>query len=103
VFIINIFEKVPNIFALTKLFLADKGFYVYKIDRYLLKTMPGGHKDKETGKMIIRSREKGSNFEPVWVAKHFSQLYKEGLITKEQAIQFRDRATLDKKESVVSI
>lgn len=102
-FIINISEKVPNIKELTKLFLANKGFYVYKTDRYLLKTMPGGKKDKETGEIIIRTREKGSNFEPVWGARHWSRLYKEGLITKEQAIQFRDRATMDKKTPLIDL
>lgn len=98
IFSINIFEKVPNIKELTKLFLANKGFYVYQTDRYLLKTMPGGHKDKETGEMIIKTREVGSNFEPIWYAKHFSQLYKEGLITKEQALAYKERAILDNKE-----
>ena len=103
VFSLNIFEKVPNIKELTKLFLANKGFYVYKTDRYLLKTMPGGKKDKDTGEVSVRTREIGSNFEPVWYALHWSKLYLDGLITKEQAIQLRDRATLDTKTPLVDL
>ena len=96
VFGMNIFEKVPNIKELTKLFLANKGWYVYKTDRYLLKSMPGGKKD-EDGNMVVRDRSIGSNFEPIWMCKHYSQLYKEGLMTKEQAIKAKKRATLDTK------
>jgi hypothetical protein len=97
VFSINIFEKVPNIFDLTKLFLANKGFYVYKVDKYLLKTMPGATKD-ENGNKISKPRDRYANYEPVWYGKHFSQLYKEGLITYEQALEYRERAVLDTKQ-----
>ena len=100
VFAINIFEKVPNIKELTKLFLANKGFYVYKTDRYLLKSMPGGHKD-ENGNMVVRDRSVGSNFEPVFMAKHYSRLYKEGLISYEKALECQKRATLDTKNVIL--
>ena len=94
VFAMNIFEKVPNIKEIIKLFLANNGFFVYKTDKYLLKTMPGGKKNKD-GTVEVRSRDKYSNFEPVWYAKHYTRLLSEGLITKEQAIQFRERAVKD--------
>ena len=102
VFAINIYEKVPNIKKIIQLFLANNGFYVFRNDKYLLKTMPGGKKNKD-GSVEVRSRDKYSNFEPVWYAKHYSQLYKEGLITKEQAQQFRERAIKDTHRDEVKI
>ena len=56
--------------------------------------MPGGKKNKD-GTVEVRSRDKYSNFEPVWYAKHYTQLLKEGLTTEEQALQFRERAIKD--------
>ena len=95
IFAMNIFEKVPNIKDIIKLFLANNGFYVFKSDKYLLKTMPGNMVDPETGEKVARTRNKYDNFEPIWMAKHYSQLLKEGLITREQALQFQERATKD--------
>lgn len=94
VFAINIFEKVPNIKELTKLFLANNGWYVVRTDKYLMKAMPGVTKD-ENGNKVAKTRGKYDNFEPVWKAYHISRLLKEGLITEEQAKQFKERAIKD--------
>lgn len=96
-FSINIFEKVPNIKELTKLFLADNGWYVFKSDKYLLRSLPGKYED-ENGNPISKNSNIGMNFEPVWYARHYSQLYREGAITKEQAIEFKKRAVSDNKD-----
>lgn len=90
VFGINIFEKVPKIKELTKLFLANNGFYLYKIDKYLLRSLPGLITD-EDGNRVKRSHEIGLNYEPIWVAKHYNQLYKDGLIDKERLNKFKER------------
>lgn len=94
VFAINIFEKVPNIKELTKLFLANNGWYVVRTDKYLMKAMPGVTKD-ENGNKVAKTRGKYDNFEPIWVSYHISRLLKEGLITEEQAKQFKERAVKD--------
>lgn len=39
----------------------------------------------------------GTNFEPVWIAFHYSRLLKENLITKEQAVMYKKRAIRDNK------
>jgi len=91
VFAINIFEKIHNIKKLTALFLADKGFYIYNESKYLLRTMPGNtHKLDEDGNEIKMDVTRES-YEPIWFAKHYSQLLKENLITEEQYKKFRDR------------
>ena len=91
VFAINIFEKIPNIKELTKLFLADKGWYVYRTDKYLLRTMPGNtHRLDEDGNEIKMDVTRES-YEPIWVAKHYTQLLEENLITGIQAKDFENR------------
>jgi len=94
IFAMNIFEKVPNIKKIIQLFLANNGWYVFQTDKYLLKTMPGGKKD-ENGNVVARKRDKYSNYEPIFMAKHYSRLFKEGTITEEQAKQFKERAIKD--------
>ena len=95
IFMMNIFEKVPNIKKIIQLFLANNGWYVFRTDKYLLKTMPGLMKDPETGEKVVKSRGKYDNYEPVFVAAHWSRLLKEGLITEEQAKEFKKRAIKD--------
>lgn len=95
VFSINIFEKVPKIKDLTKAFLADNGWYVVKTDKYLLRTMPGAI--TVDGERVRRDTSIGTNFEPVWIAFHYSRLLKENLITREQAIEYKNRAVRDNK------
>lgn len=96
VFSINIFEKVPKIKEITKAFLADNGWYVVKNDKYLLRTMPGAI--TVDGERVRRDTSVGTNFEPIWVAYHYSRLYEEGLISKDKAIQYRNRAIRDNKK-----
>ena len=92
IFILNIFEKVPNIREITKLFLADKGWYIYKIDKYLMRTLPGSiHKFDENGNPIVRDMTLGKNFEPIYYAKHYNQLYKDGLISKDLKNKYSKR------------
>ena len=95
IFILNIFEKVPNIREITKLFLADKGWYIYKIDKYLMRTLPGSiHKFDEEGKPIVRDMTLGKNFEPIYYAKYYKQLLKEGLIDKKLADLYGKRVII---------
>ena len=95
VFVINIFEKVQNIKEITKLFLADCGWYVVREDKYLLRTLPGSnHRFDEEGNPIIRDRTIGTNFEPIWVAKHYSQLYKESVIDRDTYKKYKERTIL---------
>ena len=100
IFSINIFEKVPNIRELTKLYAANKGFFLYKNDKYLLRTMPGGCKDSE-GNIVSRERVTGDNFEPIWMFRHYSVLLRDGLITEEKAFEYKARASMDKKAPVL--
>ena len=97
IFMMNIFEKVPNIKKIIQLFLANNGFYIFQVDKYLLKTMPGGKKNAD-GTVEIRKREKYGNFEPIFVAAHWSRLLKEGKITEEQAMKYKERAIKDTHE-----
>jgi hypothetical protein len=102
VFIINIFEKLPpesgmgtdaklDLKELTKHCAMEKGFYLYKCDRYLLRTMPGAGKRKEDGTYEKRDRSIGTNFEAVWVFRHYEVLWEEGLISKEDYLKYKDR------------
>ena len=92
VFAINIFEKIGAIRDITKLFLADKGWYFVKEEKYLLRTIPGSnHKFDEEGNPIIRDMTVGKNFEPIWIAKHYTQLYKEGLIDEKTCKEYEKR------------
>lgn len=103
IFAINIFEKVPNIKDMTKLILQNSGWVLFKEDRYLLKSMPGSIGTDEEGNTISRPRDIGYNYEPVWYAKHYSKLYEEGLITKEQALKIREKAVIDTHRDEVTI
>ena len=95
VFIINIFEKIDVIRDVTKLFLADKGWYIISTEKYLLRTIPGSnHKFDEEGNPVIRDMTVGKNFEPIWIAKHYTQLYKEGLIDKDTCNLYEKRVVL---------
>lgn len=95
IFILNIFDKVPNIREITKLFLADKGWYIYKIDKYLMRTLPGSiHKFDKEGKPIVRDMTLGKNFEPIYYAKYYKQLLKEGLIDKKLADLYGKRVII---------
>lgn len=97
IFIINIFEKVPKIKELTKLFLANNGWYVFKTDKYMLRTIPGAVND-ENGNRVRRDTTVGNNYEPIWYAKHYTELYKEGLIDKDRFNKCEIRAERDNKD-----
>ena len=92
IFIINMFEKVPKIKELTKLFLANNGWYVFKEDKYMLRTMPGSkHRLDENGNPELMDITIGNNYEPIWYAKHYTELYKEGLITEDMFHEYMIR------------
>ena len=75
VFAINI-SWVDNIKEYTEEFLNDCGFYIIKEDKYLLRIHP---RESSYGS------DKMSKYEPIWVAKHYTELLKDGLITREKA------------------
>lgn len=97
VFSINIFEKVPNIKELTKLFLADNGWYVVKNERYLLRALPGKYEDEE-GNQVSKNTNITMNWEPIWIARHYSYLYDNDIIDKETALKYKERAVRDNKD-----
>lgn len=98
VFIINIFEKLPKIAgaeegfdlkAMTKIIAAKKGFYLYKCDRYLLRVMPGAGKMREDGTYEPRDRTSGTNFEAVWMFRHYEALYKMGHLDEARYLEYK--------------
>lgn len=104
VFIINIFEKLPDISGagenfdlkrMTKAFAAEKGFYCYKSDRYLLRTMPGAGKriTDENGNITYEKRDRtiGLNYEAVWMFRHYKTLRKLNYISEEQYNMYEER------------
>ena len=94
-FAINIFEKVDNIKEYTEEFLNDCGFYIIKGDKYLLRVMSGTQKG-EDGEFYTRKKD-SYNYEPIWVAKHYTELLKEGLITREKAEEYYNRVKVGNK------
>lgn len=88
IFMINIFEKIPNIKEITKMFLADKGWYVFQTDIYELMTMPGMTGGKKRKKTDL-------TYEPIFMAKHYTRLLKEGLIDDETANKYKSRAMME--------
>jgi len=95
-FAINIFEKVDNIKEYTEEFLNDCGFYIIKEDKYLLRVMSGTQKG-EDGEFYIRKKD-SYNYEPIWVAKHYTELLREGLITQEKAEECYSRVKFGNKK-----
>ena len=81
VFAINI-SWVDNIKEYTEEFLNDCGFYIIKEDKYLLRIHP---RESSYGS------DKMSKYEPIWVAKHYTELLKDGLITREKAEECYNR------------
>lgn len=96
---INIFEKIPNIRDITKVCFADNGFYIFRIDKYLMRTLPRKSYDEIGNKISVNSVIKG-NFEPIFMAKHYSRLYHEGVIDLQTALRFRERAHRENKKDV---
>jgi len=95
-FAINIFEKVDNIKEYTEEFLNDCGFYIIKEDKYLLCVMSGTQKG-EDGEFYTRKKD-SYNYEPIWVAKHYTGLLREGLITQEKAEECYSRVKFGNKK-----
>ena len=95
-FAINIFEKVDNIKEYTEEFLNDCGFYIFKEDKYLLRVMSGTQKG-EDGEFYTRKKD-SYNYEPIWVAKHYTELLREGLITREKAEECYNRVKFGNKK-----
>jgi len=111
VFIINIFEKLPEIAGagegfdlkkMTKTFAAEKGFYCYKSDKYLLRTMPGAGKRiiDENGNVSYEKRDRtiGLNYEAVWMFRHYKDLRRLTYITEEQYQVYEKRHNPNKEE-----
>ena len=99
-FTINIFEKIDNIKEYTEEFLNDCGFYIIKEDKFLLRIMSGTQKG-EDGKFYTRKKD-GISYEPIWVAKHYTELLKEGMITREKAEECYNRVKVGNKKIKVS-
>ena len=95
-FAINIFEKVDNIKEYTEEFLNDCGFYIIKEDKYLLRVMCGTQKG-EDGEFYTRKKD-SYNYEPIWVAKHYTELLKDGLITRDKAEECYNRVKYGNKK-----
>ena len=87
VFAINI-SWVDNIKEYTEEFLNDCGFYIIKEDKYLLRIHP---RESSYGS------DKMSKYEPIWVAKHYTELLKDGLITREKAEECYNRVKFGNK------
>ena len=87
VFAVNI-SWVDNIKEYTGEFLNDCGFYIIKEDKYLLRIHP---RESSYGS------DKMSKYEPIWVAKHYTELLKEGLITREKAEECYQRVKFGNK------
>ena len=87
VFAINI-SWVDNIKEYTEEFLNDCGFYIIKEDKYLLRIHP---RESSYGS------DKMSKYEPIWVAKHYTELLKDGLITREKEEECYNRVKFGNK------
>ena len=88
VFAVNI-SWVDNIKEYTEEFLNDCGFYIIKEDKYLLRIHP---RESSYGS------DKMSKYEPIWVAKHYTELLKDGLITREKAEECYNRVKFGNKK-----
>lgn len=87
VFAVNI-SWVDNIKEYTEEFLNDCGFYIIKEDKYLLRIHP---RESSYGS------DKMSKYEPIWVAKHYTELLKDGMITREKAEECYHRVKFGNK------
>lgn len=87
VFAVNI-SWLDNIKEYTEEFLNDCGFYIIKEDKYLLRIHP---RESSYGS------DKMSKYEPIWVAKHYTELLKDGMITREKAEECYNRVKVGNK------
>ena len=87
VFAVNI-SWVDNIKEYTEEFLNDCGFYIIKEDKYLLRIHP---RESSYGS------DKMSKYEPIWVAKHYIELLKDGMITRDKAEECYQRVKFGNK------
>ena len=87
VFAVNI-SWVDNIKEYTEEFLNDCGFYIIKEDKYLLRIHP---RESSYGS------DKMSKYEPIWVAKHYTELLKGGMITRDKAEECYQRVKFGNK------
>ena len=87
VFAVNI-SWVDNIKEYTEEFLNDCGFYIIKEDKYLLRIHP---RESSYGS------DKMAKYEPIWVAKHYTGLLKDGMITRDKAEECYQRVKFGNK------
>ena len=87
VFAVNI-SWVDNIKEYTEEFLNDCGFYIIKEDKYLLRIHP---RESSYGS------DKMSKYEPIWVAKHYTELLKDGMITRDKSEECYQRVKFGNK------
>ncbi len=87
VFAVNI-SWVDNIKEYTEEFLNDCGFYIIKEDKYLLRIHP---------RESLYGSDKMSKYEPIWVAKHYTELLKDGMITRDKAEECYQRVKFGNK------
>ncbi len=64
IFAINIFCNLPKIRALIQYICKERGFKLYKIDKFLLQVMPGKGKDGDKRSKV------GGKIEPIFYFKH---------------------------------
>ena len=57
--------------------------------------MPGTQRG-EDGKFYTRKKD-GVSYEPIWVAKHYTELLKDGMITREKAEECYHRVKVGNK------
>ena len=86
-FAVNI-SWVDNIKEYTEEFLNDCGFYIVKEDKYLLRIHP---------RESLYGSDKISKYEPIWVAKHYTELLRDGMITREKAEECYQRVKFGNK------
>ena len=87
---------MDNIKEYTEEFLNDCGFYIIKEDKYLLRVMSGTQKG-EDGEFYTRKKD-SYNYEPIWVAKHYTELLRDGMITREKAEECYNRVKFGNKK-----
>lgn len=100
VFCINIFNKIPRIDDITRAFLADNGWYIVRTDRYLMRNLPGAR--IVNGERVARGNTIYENWEPIYVAYHYSRLFNDGMIDRGKAFEYKSRAVRDNKRFELS-
>ena len=73
---------------------------MFKEDKYMLRSLPGKFED-ENGEQISKNSKIGINYEPIWYAKHYTELYKGGLIDRDRFNEYKLRDNRGNKNNEV--